>query len=77
VCALQEIADSVALRQRIQNQFELAALPGTSEEDMRTTLHFVVVGGGPTGANTLGCAVVLRLALSETCAFIHQGRTWL
>ncbi len=37
------------LRQRIQSQFELAALPGTKEEDMRRALHFVVVGGGPTG----------------------------
>ncbi|KAI3438808.1 hypothetical protein D9Q98_001225 [Chlorella vulgaris] len=51
---MKEIADSVALRQRIQNQFELAALPGTSEEDMRTTLHFVVVGGGPTGVEFAG-----------------------
>ena len=48
-----QIPDSVGLRQRIQQQFELAALPGTSEEDMQTALHFVVVGGGPTGA-TLG-----------------------
>lgn len=45
----QEIPDSVGLRQRIQQQFELAALPGTKEADMRRALHFVVVGGGPTG----------------------------
>lgn len=24
-------------------------LPGVSEEERRTTLHFVIVGGGPTG----------------------------
>ncbi len=40
----------MGLRQRIQQQFELAALPGTKEADMRRALHFVVVGGGPTGA---------------------------
>lgn len=75
---MQEIPDSVGLRQRIQNQFELAALPGTSEEDMKTALHFVVVGGGPTGvllaqaaclhalnacSICLGCSAALRLAL--------------
>ena len=46
---LVQIPDSVGLRQRIQQQFELAALPGTKEADMRRALHFVVVGGGPTG----------------------------
>jgi NADH:ubiquinone reductase (non-electrogenic) len=51
---MKEIPDSVGLRQRIQNQFELAALPGTSEDDMRTALHFVVVGGGPTGVEFAG-----------------------
>ncbi|KAI7841841.1 hypothetical protein COHA_004370 [Chlorella ohadii] len=51
---MKEIPDSVGLRQRIQNQFELAALPGTSEEDMKTALHFVVVGGGPTGVEFAG-----------------------
>ena len=45
-----QISDSVGLRQRIQQQFELASLPGTSMDDMQQVLHFVVVGGGPTGA---------------------------
>lgn len=47
--AVQEIPDSVGLRQRIQQQFELAALPGATEEELEQVLHFVVVGGGPTG----------------------------
>jgi NADH:ubiquinone reductase (non-electrogenic) len=34
--------------------FELAALPGTSEEERRRLLHFVVVGGGPTGVEFSG-----------------------
>lgn len=29
--------------------FEKAILPGLSEEERRTNLHFVIVGGGPTG----------------------------
>lgn len=29
--------------------FEKAVLPGLSEEERRTNLHFVIVGGGPTG----------------------------
>jgi NADH:ubiquinone reductase (non-electrogenic) len=51
---MKEIPDSVGLRQRIQQQFELAALPGTKETDMRRALHFVVVGGGPTGVEFAG-----------------------
>lgn len=45
----------MGLRQSIQQQFELASLPGTSEADMAQVLHFVVVGGGPTGASTVYC----------------------
>ena len=29
--------------------FERAVLPDLSEDERRTNLHFVVVGGGPTG----------------------------
>ena len=29
--------------------FERAVLPDLSEDEQRTNLHFVVVGGGPTG----------------------------
>lgn len=31
------------------NCFENAALPNLSEEERRKNLHFVIVGGGPTG----------------------------
>lgn len=34
--------------------FELAALPGTSDKERRRLLHFVVVGGGPTGVEFAG-----------------------
>lgn len=46
---MKEVSDTVALRKKIQEAFELAALPGTSEQERRKVLHFVVVGGGPTG----------------------------
>jgi NADH:ubiquinone reductase (non-electrogenic) len=48
------VSDTVGLRKRIQEAFELAALPGTSEQDRRKVLHFVVVGGGPTGVEFAG-----------------------
>jgi len=31
------------------NCFEKAALPYLSEEERRKALHFIVIGGGPTG----------------------------
>lgn len=51
---MKEVSDTVALRKRIQEVFELAALPGTSDEERRKVLHFVVVGGGPTGVEFAG-----------------------
>lgn len=64
----QEISDTIALRKRIQDCFELAAVPGTLEADMRRTLHFIVVGGGPTGAASAGlmhCASCCRMMLHD------------
>ncbi|CAL5221410.1 g3596 [Coccomyxa viridis] len=51
---MKEITDTVGLRRRIGESFELAALPGTTEEDRRKALHFCVVGGGPTGVEFAG-----------------------
>jgi NADH:ubiquinone reductase (non-electrogenic) len=34
--------------------FEAASLPGTTEDELRQLLHFVVVGGGPTGVEFSG-----------------------
>ncbi len=52
--ASTEVSDAVALRKRIAEKFELAALPGTTEEERKAALHFVVVGGGPTGVEFAG-----------------------
>ncbi|KXZ46318.1 hypothetical protein GPECTOR_45g188 [Gonium pectorale] len=51
---MKEISDAVGLRKRIAEKFELASLPGTSEEDRNAALNFVVVGGGPTGVEFAG-----------------------
>ncbi|ETV86308.1 hypothetical protein, variant 2 [Aphanomyces astaci] len=37
------------IRRRILENFELATQPGVSEATQRQLLHFIVVGGGPTG----------------------------
>lgn len=41
--------DALRIRRAVIDRFEAAVLPGLSEEERRTNLHFVVVGGGPTG----------------------------
>lgn len=46
---LRELADARAIRQRIIECFEHASTPGLDEAEQRRLLHFVVVGGGPTG----------------------------
>ena len=46
---LKEVSDARAIRQRIIECFELAARPTISREERKRLLHFVVVGGGPTG----------------------------
>lgn len=41
--------DALKLRRSVIDCFEKASIPGLTEEERRTNLHFVVVGGGPTG----------------------------
>ena len=36
----------------IADNFEMASLPSTSEEERKRLLSFVVCGGGPTGVET-------------------------
>lgn len=38
------------MRRKIIENFELATQPGTPREEVRRVVHFVVIGGGPTGA---------------------------
>ncbi|KAH7294665.1 hypothetical protein KP509_27G012100 [Ceratopteris richardii] len=46
---LKEIEDAEKIRESIVDCFELAALPSKSKADKSKLLHFVIVGGGPTG----------------------------
>ncbi|KAG8386911.1 hypothetical protein BUALT_Bualt03G0198100 [Buddleja alternifolia] len=46
---LKEIEDARRIRRTVIDCFERAGLPSVSEEERKKILHFVVVGGGPTG----------------------------
>ncbi|KAM7276380.1 hypothetical protein ACFE04_018246 [Oxalis oulophora] len=46
---LKEVEDAQKIRRSVIDCFEKAILPGLSEEERKTNLHFVIVGGGPTG----------------------------
>ena len=46
---LKSINDVRKIRNSIVDCFETAAIEGQSEQDIKKLLHFVVVGGGPTG----------------------------
>lgn len=46
---LKEIEDAQRIRKTVLDCFERASLPSISEEERKRILHFVVVGGGPTG----------------------------
>ncbi|KAH6888558.1 putative pyridine nucleotide-disulfide oxidoreductase [Thelonectria olida] len=46
---LRDIGDARAVRLKVLQAFEKAALPTSSVADRKRLLHFAVVGGGPTG----------------------------
>eukprot|EP00794_Sanderia_malayensis_P018959 gene18959-20865_t len=47
--ALKEITDAQLIRKNIINSLENASYPEHTDEELKQLLHFVVVGGGPTG----------------------------
>ena len=47
--ALKELSDARKIRQRIIDCLEGASVPGIPREERLRLVHFVVVGGGPTG----------------------------
>ncbi|CAO1639175.1 unnamed protein product [Sympodiomycopsis kandeliae] len=49
---LKSIDDARAIRSRILDNLELAALPTTTPEERERLLSFVISGGGPTGVET-------------------------
>jgi len=46
---MKEIKHSYAIRDKILDCLETANIPGQSQEEIDRLLHFVVVGGGPSG----------------------------
>ncbi|GAA0154793.1 hypothetical protein Leryth_015522 [Lithospermum erythrorhizon] len=46
---LKEVEDAQRIRRSVIDCFERANLPSISEEERKRILHFVIVGGGPTG----------------------------
>lgn len=46
---LKELVDARALRERVISCLERADLPDAPDEERRRLLHFMIVGGGPTG----------------------------
>ena len=48
-CFIRNVPDAMVIRQRVADCFEKASLPGRSEQQQRDMLHFIIVGGGPTG----------------------------
>ncbi|XP_031129371.1 external alternative NAD(P)H-ubiquinone oxidoreductase B2, mitochondrial-like isoform X1 [Ipomoea triloba] len=46
---LKEVEDAQRIRRAVIDCFEKASLPNLSDEEKQRMLHFVIVGGGPTG----------------------------
>nr|POE94218.1 putative nadh dehydrogenase [Quercus suber] len=46
---VRNVNDAMAIRARLQDVIEMASLPCIDEEEQRALLHFIIVGGGPTG----------------------------
>ncbi|GAA5922810.1 hypothetical protein JCM1841_000715 [Sporobolomyces salmonicolor] len=51
---LKDVRDARKIRSRILECFELASLPTVNDQERKNLLHFVIVGGGPTGVEFAG-----------------------
>ncbi|CAH9130901.1 unnamed protein product [Cuscuta epithymum] len=51
---LKEVEDAQRIRRAVIESFEKASLPNLSDEERKKLLHFVIVGGGPTGVEFAG-----------------------
>eukprot|EP01129_Flabellula_baltica_P010007 TRINITY_DN4179_c0_g1_i1.p1 TRINITY_DN4179_c0_g1~~TRINITY_DN4179_c0_g1_i1.p1 ORF type:complete len:456 (-),score=88.24 TRINITY_DN4179_c0_g1_i1:64-1410(-) len=51
---LKELSHARALRKKIISNFERASIPNIGIDKVRELLHFVIVGGGPTGVEFAG-----------------------
>ena len=48
-CKCQVVEDAQKIRKSVIDCFEKASPPNLGEEEKRKILHFVIIGGGPTG----------------------------
>jgi len=62
---LKEVPDARRIRSAISDAFESAMTPTQSAEERKRLLHFVVVGGGPTGVEFAAevCLINIRLTI--------------
>uniref|UniRef100_A0A7N0UN51 NADH:ubiquinone reductase (non-electrogenic) n=1 Tax=Kalanchoe fedtschenkoi TaxID=63787 RepID=A0A7N0UN51_KALFE len=67
---LKEIEDGQRIRRSVINCFEKASLPNLTEEERKKILHFVVVGGGPSGVEF---AAELHDLVNEDLAKIYPA----
>ena len=67
---LKEIDDAQSIRNVIIDLVETASIPGQTKEERKRLLHFVVVGGGPTGVEF---AAEVRDFLREDVIKIYPG----
>lgn len=67
---MQEVEDAQRIRRSVINYFERATLPYLNEEERKRTLHFVIVGGGPTGVEF---AAELHDFVSEDLAKLYPS----
>ncbi|XP_073008528.1 external alternative NAD(P)H-ubiquinone oxidoreductase B2, mitochondrial-like isoform X1 [Typha latifolia] len=67
---LKEIEDAQKIRRSVMECFERANLPYLDEEQKKNNLHFVVIGGGPTGVEF---AAELHDFVSEDLAKLYPA----
>ena len=67
---VKKISDAPKLKNHILDCFETASLPGVTDEDKNRLLHFVVVGGGPTGVEF---AAELNDFIQEDLRYIYKN----
>lgn len=68
---LKEIADARQIRNQILKNFELALQPDVAEEEKKRLLHFVIVGGGPTGVE-FGAELYDFVKQDVTRLYVHE-----
>lgn len=67
---LKEISDAQGIRNVLIDLVETASIPGQTEAERKRLLHFVVVGGGPTGVEF---AAELQDFLQDDVGQIYPG----